>query len=123
MSPGMKRVWRASAAGVLLLGLCGCTNADWNQVARLWEPRSETAQADYGPSGDTSATASAATTSTGTTQDTTVAASGSGASSTGFCHQAAANEAQHARQNGFTPKSVERLRRQQLAQCQALMAQ
>jgi hypothetical protein len=119
----MKRVWRASAASVLLLGLCGCTNADWNQVARLWEPRSDNAQAEYGASGGTSATASSTSTPTGTNQDASVDASTGSAAAMGFCHQAAANEAQHATQNGFTPQTVERLRRQQLAQCQALMAQ
>ena len=121
MSPGIKGVWRASAACVLLLGLCGCTNADWNQVARLWEPRSENSQADYTAKGDTSA--SAAATGAEVNQDTSVAASSSSASATGFCHQAAANAAQHATQNGFTPQTVERLRRKEMAQCQALMAQ
>ncbi len=122
MSPGMKSVWRAGAACVLFLGLCGCTNADWNQVARLWEPRSEVAQADYGATKDTRAAAKADTTHRGADQTASVAAAGS-PSASGFCHQAAANAAQRATVNGFTPRSVERLRRQQLAQCEALMAQ
>lgn len=122
MSFGVKSVWRAGAASVLLLGLCGCTNADWNQVAHLWEPRSETAQPDYSATSQSSAATSPDATSTGTDRSTSVAAA-SGASAMGFCHQAAANAAQHATSNGFTPQTVERVRRQELAQCEALMAQ
>ena len=122
MSPGVKSVWRAGAASVLLLGLCGCTNADWNHVARLWEPSSETAQADYGATTQNNAAANPGATPTATDQSTSVAAE-NGASAMGFCHQAAANAAQHATTNGFTPKTVERVRQQELSQCEALMAQ
>lgn len=122
MSPVVKCVWRAGATGVLLFGLCGCTNADWNQVARLWEHRSEASRADYGAATQTNATANSKTTPTGVDQNSSMAAA-SNASATGFCHQAAANAAQHATTNGFTPQTVERVRRQELTQCEALMAQ
>ena len=122
MSPGVKSVWRVGAACVLLLGLCGCTNADWNQVARLWESRREASPVAYGTARDNGAVADADTAHTGADQGASAVASSS-ASATGFCHQAAANAAQHATANGFTPPTVKRLKRQQLAQCEALMAQ
>ncbi|MDE2463189.1 MAG: hypothetical protein KGO02_05705 [Alphaproteobacteria bacterium] len=128
MTIRVRRALRSGSACVLLLALCGCTNADWARVARLWEPSHTGYQDDYGNSSANTSTSGVSGTVTATAPTSTSAGS-TGQAATGsdsdgdFCHQAAHSAARHATSDGFTPATVARVYRQQLAQCEALMAQ